>query len=60
MINRLLYGVVFGGGVEMQVGGMNLLLEVRYRLGLSNLIKNPAPGAYMKPTALTFVVGIKF
>jgi hypothetical protein len=59
-INRLIYGVVFGGGFEFQVGGMNLLLEGRYRLGLSNLIKDPDPGDYMKPTALTFLLGIKF
>jgi hypothetical protein len=59
-INRLIYGVVFGGGFEFQVGGMNLLLEGRYRLGLSNLIKDPDPGEYMKPTALTFLLGIKF
>jgi opacity protein-like surface antigen len=59
-INRLLYGVVFGGGVEMQVGGMNLLLEARYRLGLSNLIKNPDPGVSIKATALSILLGIKF
>jgi opacity protein-like surface antigen len=59
-INRLIYGVVFGGGVEMQAGGMNLLLEARYRLGLSNLVKDADPGEYMKPTALTFLLGVKF
>jgi len=59
-LNRLIYGVVFGGGFEFQVGGMNLLLEGRYRLGLSNLIKDADPGDYMKPTALTFLLGVKF
>jgi hypothetical protein len=59
-INRLLYGVVFGGGVELQAGGMNVLLEARYRLGLSNLIKDPEPGASIKATALSFMVGVKF
>lgn len=59
-VNRLVYGLVFGGGVELQAGGMNLLLEARYLLGLSNLIKDPEPGAYMKPTALTFMLGVKF
>jgi hypothetical protein len=58
--NRLIYGVFFGGGVEFQAGGMNLLLEGRYRLGLSNLIKDADPGDYMKPTALTFLLGFKF
>jgi hypothetical protein len=59
-INRLLYGVVFGGGIELQAGGMNVLLEARYRLGLSNLIKEPEPGASIKATALSFLLGIKF
>ena len=59
-VNRLYYGVNFGGGFEFQVGSMNLLLEGRYRLGLSNLLKEPDPGEYIKPTALTFLLGIKF
>ncbi|MBN2346051.1 MAG: outer membrane beta-barrel protein [Candidatus Aminicenantes bacterium] len=59
-VNRLYYGLCFGGGVEMQAGSMDLLLEMRYRLGLSNLIKEPDPGAYAKPTALSFLLGIKF
>jgi opacity protein-like surface antigen len=57
---RLVYGVVFGGGLEMRAGGMSLLLEARYRLGLSNMIKEPDPGDYMKPTALTFTLAVKF
>ena len=59
-INRLLYGVVFGGGIELQAGGMNVLLEARYRLGLSNLIKDPEPGASIKATALSFMLGVRF
>ncbi|MCU0236000.1 MAG: outer membrane beta-barrel protein [Acidobacteria bacterium] len=59
-INRLLYGVVFGGGIELKSGGLNVLLEARYRLGLSNLIKEPEPGASIKATALSFLLGIKF
>ena len=59
-VNRLFYGLVFGGGVELQAGGMNLLLEARYRLGLSNQVKDPAPGAYAKATALMFLLGVKF
>jgi len=58
--NRLLYGVVFGGGIELQAGGMNVLLEARYRLGLSNLIKDADPGVSIKATAITFLLGIKF
>jgi hypothetical protein len=49
-----------GGGVELQTGGMNLLFEARYNLGLSNQAKDPAPGEYVKVTALTFILGVKF
>jgi hypothetical protein len=59
-VNRLIYGLIFGAGVELQAGGMNLLLEARYRLGLSNLFKDPEPGAYIKPTALMVLLGVKF
>jgi hypothetical protein len=59
-INRFLYAAVFGGGLEMQAGGMSLLFEARYRLGLSNMIKDADPGEYVKPTALTFLFGVKF
>ncbi len=59
-INRLLYGVVFGGGVELQDGGMNVLLEARYRLGLSNMVKDAEPGESIKATSLSFMLGIKF
>jgi hypothetical protein len=58
--NRLYYGLCFGGGFEMQAGSMNLLFEARYRMGLSNLIKDADPGASIKATALTFLLGIKF
>jgi hypothetical protein len=56
----LYYGLVFGGGLELQTGGMNLLFEVRYNMGLSNQVKDPAPEEYAKATALTFLLGIKF
>jgi opacity protein-like surface antigen len=59
-ISRLFYGLVFGGGVELRAGGMNLLLEARYRLGLSNQVKDPAPGAYAKATALMLLLGVRF
>ncbi|MCX6557516.1 MAG: outer membrane beta-barrel protein [Candidatus Aminicenantes bacterium] len=58
-VNRLIYGLIFGGGVELQSGGINLFLEARYRLGLSNLFKDPTPGTYIKPTALMFLLGVK-
>ena len=40
--------------------GMNVLLEASYRLGLSNLFKDPEPGVSVKPTALSLLLGVKF
>lgn len=52
--------MVFGGGVELQAGCMNVLLEARYRPGLSNLIKDAEPGESIKAASLAFPAGIKF
>jgi opacity protein-like surface antigen len=59
-ISRLLYGLVFGGGMELPLGRVNLLLEARYRLGLSNQLKDPPAGHYVKATVLSFTVGARF
>jgi opacity protein-like surface antigen len=59
-INRFLFGLVFGGGLELPLGKATLIAEARYRLGLSNQLKDPAPGSYVKVTVLAFTVGIKF
>lgn len=59
-INRLYYGLVFGGGIEMKTGGMNLQLEGRFNLGLSNQAKNPDPGESAKATAITILFAVKF
>lgn len=59
-VNRLLFGLVFGGGVELRAGAMDLLLEARYRIGLNNMIKEPEPGESMKYTALMFMAALRF
>lgn len=59
-VNRLLYGLVLGGGVELPAGKMDLLLEVRYRLGLSNMVKEAEAGEYTRATALSFLLGLRF
>lgn len=59
-VNRLLFGLVFGGGVELRAGGIDLLLEARYRLGLNNMVKEPEAGESMKYTALMFTAAARF
>jgi hypothetical protein len=60
LYERLLYGVVFGGGFEMKAGQMSVFLEARYRLGLSNQLKDPDHGDYVRITSLAFWLGIRF
>jgi len=60
-VNRFQYGLVFGGGVEIAIASMNFLIEGRYCLGLSNLIKNPMPSTESaKPNNILILVGYKF
>jgi opacity protein-like surface antigen len=59
-INRFQYGLVFGGGVEIAIASMNFLVEGRYGMGLSNLVKNPAPGEWAKANSILILVGYKF
>ncbi len=58
-INRIAYGLDFGAGYELHMQGMVLLVEAKYYLGLSNQIKDPEEGAYIKPNGITIGVGIK-
>lgn len=58
-INRIAYGLDIGAGFEFDLKGLNLLVEAKYNLGLSNMIKNPEEGAYIKPNGFTIGLGIK-
>ncbi len=58
-INRIAYGLDFGAGYELNLQGMVFLVEAKYYLGLSNQIKDPEEGAYIKPNGFTIGVGIK-
>jgi hypothetical protein len=59
-VNRFQYGLIFGGGVEIAIASMNFLVEGRYALGLSNLIKHPSPGETAKSTNISILIGYKF
>jgi hypothetical protein len=59
-VNRFQYGLVFGGGVEIAIASMNFLVEGRYGLGLSNLIKHPSPGETAKTSNILILIGYKF
>jgi hypothetical protein len=67
-LNRLDFGLVLGGGYEMNLGGMRLTIEARYYMGLANLLKQTKAsedgGAkssdYFHSKALVILGGIKF
>ncbi|MHB8055108.1 MAG: SH3 domain-containing protein [Candidatus Aminicenantales bacterium] len=55
------YGLVLGGGVGFNLGGMNLSAEVRYHLGLANLDKNPTTSSdTVKSSMFLLMAGIRF
>jgi len=58
-INRLYYGLEFGGGYELEMSGLALVFEARYLLGLTNQIKDPLNNESIKSNALVFMVGVK-
>jgi hypothetical protein len=59
-VNRICYGVTFGGGYEMPMGSSSLLIEGRYNLGLSNWIKEPQDKDYVRSNIIELILGIKF
>lgn len=64
-VNRMYYGIDLGLGYEHQLGGLTLVIEGRYMLGLSNMAKKPADvedkdwDTYTKPTTMAIMIGIK-
>lgn len=63
-IKKMYYGIDLGLGYEMQLSGMTLVIEGRYLLGLSNMLKKPEDhegdfDSYAKPTTMALTVGIR-
>jgi len=63
-VQSLDYGLVFGGGISLPLGGIKLCIEGRYHLGLANMEKVPAgatdSGTSPKTNALLVLAGLKF
>ncbi len=53
------YGLVFGGGVEFKLALVKLIVEGRYTLGLSNILKDDPDDTY-KNKGFSILVGIGF
>ena len=55
------YGVVFGGGVSMQMGNNTFFVEGRYSLGLANINDDPEdPDTTIKTKGIQVFAGITF
>ena len=59
-VEKLIYGPIFGGGIEIGLGGFRVFIEGRYLLGLSNMVQDPDPGDYARPNAINILFGIGF
>lgn len=67
-LNRIDYGLVFGGGFELNLGGVKFTIEGRYHMGLANLFKQTTAtddqgstsSDYVRSKALVVLAGIKF
>ncbi len=60
LVNRFQCGLIFGGGVEISRGTMAFLIEGRYAIGLSNLIKDPLPNQNATIQNIFILFGYKF
>jgi opacity protein-like surface antigen len=62
---RTYFGLGLGLGYELQMSGLTLVAEARYRLGLSSILRQPKGvedkdwTSYSKPTAICLMVGLK-
>lgn len=60
-VAKIDYGVVFGGGLGFDLGGMNFLAEARYHLGLANLADpEEETDETVKSSMFLIMVGIRF
>jgi hypothetical protein len=59
-VSRLQYGLIFSGGYQLAWSSMAVSLEVRYQLGLSNMIKDPLPGECVRTSTWTVLAGYRF
>jgi len=54
---RLLYGLLLGGGFEFDLGGVGAFIGASYNLGLNNL--NKTGTTTIKFNAINFIIGLK-
>jgi hypothetical protein len=59
--NRLHFGLSLGAGIDLDLGGMVLMIKAGYQLGLSNLYKpvDSTDKSSMKHNAITILAAIK-
>jgi len=55
------YGLVLGGGVGISISGINLVAELRYHMGMANIVKDPEEGdPTVKTNMFLILAGFKF
>lgn len=60
-LKKMSLSAVLGGGVEFKMDTLLVVLEVRYNLGLNNIVKDPGEFNYsLKTKALMIMAGVGF
>lgn len=59
-LKRFDYGLVFGGGFELELKEeLFLFIEARYHCGIKNLLAQPESGQIRKTTAFVLLIGLR-
>ncbi len=59
-MNTFIFGLILGGGYEMDLGGMKAFVQLAYNLGLSKLNKAvEGSTSSVKPNSINIIFGIK-
>lgn len=58
--NRMDFGLQFGGGLGFGIGAGNLLLDLRYGMGLSNLLNQSVAGADSEAQNRTYALTLGY
>jgi hypothetical protein len=61
-MNTFIFGLLLGGGLEMDLGGMKGFAQLVYNLGLSKLNKDVSGStstSSVKPNSINIIFGIK-
>ncbi|MBN1639448.1 MAG: hypothetical protein JW866_10800, partial [Ignavibacteriales bacterium] len=60
MIKSTDFGLLFGAGIDINIGSVVITLDGRYNFGLTDLNNNLVPGYTFKTNAIQILAGVGF